>query len=169
MSDLSFLSGLSLTPLEIWNIVIENEVHKQSLSALDSVLSQAQIQKMIISLKFIVNKPENEREEILRELKCPDADKICQLIKASEQYIKNSKPIHQLNDFDWSASIVLGSNQISNLKEPICTFTFNFEDNQNGITSTKSCPVEFTLDEAEAFLVQLEAARSSQRALIPNK
>ena len=166
MSDLSFLASAPVSAFEVWSDVIEHNIHSTPIPSA-KYFTPSQIEKIQACLRFLVQCPSEKREGYLaNELKCPDSSKVAKLIQAYYEFLTEKSPDHTLHDFDWTASLVLGSNQLSNLKEPICTFSFEFDSTDPLKNEPETRNVEFTLDEAQRFLEQLEAARQSQRSLL---
>ncbi|EAY17385.1 hypothetical protein TVAG_319800 [Trichomonas vaginalis G3] len=153
MSELSFLKEIK-SPVEAWKSVLTG-------SDLAEKLTDSQIEKIKLTTNYVYKQPAEKRSAILSELGCPNADGIADLLKSYEAFLKEKSTEHNLVDFDWSASLILGTSKISNLKEPIVTFSFQLKDGTQR-------HVEFTADEAEAFLKQLTAAQDATTALIPN-
>lgn len=125
-----------------------------------------QIHKIVTTLKFLAGQPEGERAGILEGLGCPDSAAVAGVVKTYELILKTTEPTHDLRDFDWSTSVILGTSTISNIKEPICTLRFDIDSREKGRHVVKSRNVELTLDEAEQLLKQLQAARAAQRELL---
>ena len=153
MSELSFLSAFS-SPVEVFKAAILG-------GPLVEKLTQAQIEKIKRTTAFLLKTDETKRKEVLTSLQCPEEDSIVEFISKYQEILRNGGVNHNLVDFDWSTSIILGTSKVSNLKEPIATFRFKLEDGSNPA-------IELTADEAEELLKQLEAAKSAQAALLPN-
>ena len=152
MSELSFLSNKP-NSADLWEAsVLGKEI--------EDPLTPSQIEKIKITTDYLMKSDESKREAILTELGCQNSKGILMFIKKYETLLKSKKVSHNLVDFDWSASFVLGTNKISNLNVPIVTFSFILED------GTKKL-VEFTEEEAEVFLKQLESAKKAQQDLLP--
>lgn len=118
-------------------------------------------------MKYLADHPELDAAAALNELECPQAEDVAKCIKLYSDALKTNQPMHQLKDFDWSASIILGTSTISNIKETICTFKFDVNENEeNGNIATKTHYLELTVEEAEELLEQLKAARAAQTSLI---
>lgn len=162
MSHLSFLSQAPNGPFMTWRAIIDSMVTGVS-KGLEGLTPQ-QIEKIQISTRYLLEHAESERAGILSELECPDTEEICKLLKAYQDYL--TKPTHQLKGFDWTVSVILGTNKVSNLKEPISTFRFDYEEIVNGKSVIKTRTIELTHDEAQAMCNDLEAARSAQTKLI---
>ena len=163
--SLSFLSACSTSVISIFKNVI-SDIITNSSSLIDT-LTPSQIEKIKITIKYLANHSELDASAALSELECPEPEKAAELIKVYSQALKTNQPFHQLKDFDWSASIILGTSEISNIKETICTFKFDVNENEgNGKITTKSHYLELTIEEAEELLEQLKAARATQTSLI---
>ena len=153
MSQLSFLSSFS-SPSEVYKAAIIG-------GPLLEQLSKPQIEKIKRTTEFLLKTDSSKRKEVLTALDCPEEDLIVDFIAKYEEVLRNQEVNHNLVDFDWSTSLILGTSKVSNLKEPIATFRFKLEDGSDPA-------IELTLDEAEELLKQLEAAKSAQSALLPN-
>lgn len=129
-------------------------------------LTPVQIEKVRTTIKFLADQPQEERQQILSSVQCPDAENVTAVINAFAKALKSSEPNHQLRDFDWSVSLVLGTSQVSNVKEPLCTFKFDVNEVENGKTVVKSHNIELSLNEAQQLLAQLQAARNAQRDIL---
>ena len=151
MSELSFLNKVSDPAAAFKAVLLCEKVPDQ--------FSETEIEKIKCTAEFLLKTEAGKRESILSELGCSGAASVADLIGKYEEYV-NSSADHNLVDFDWSASIVLGTKNISNLKEPIATFRFKLTDGSNPA-------VEFTAEEADEFLKQLEAAKAAQSSLLP--
>lgn len=153
MSELSFLKQIS-SPTDAWKSILTGSESTYNLT-------EAQIEKIKLATSFMLKQPAEKRASLLAEVGCPESEKIAELLKSYEVFLKEKATEHNLVDFDWSASLILGTSKISNLKEPVVTFTFKLSDGSQH-------EVEFTADEAEAFLKQLTTAQDATTALIPN-
>lgn len=161
MSELSFLSSCGLSPAQICEQLVEVISSGGDIYNF-APLTQPQIHKLVVTLKFLANQPKADRSAILAELKCPEHQKIANIVDAFEPVLKTKDAVHELRDFDWSASLVLGTSTISNIKEPLCTFRFDTTDGKQQISRN----IELSVEEAEQLLSQLEAARKAQRELM---
>ena len=72
-----------------------------------------------------------------------------------EQFLASKE---KLLDFDWKANLVLESNSISNLNEPLVTLSFR-------IKGKKDVIVECNEDELDSLIYELEKAKSEAQAL----
>jgi len=163
MSGLSFLQEHEASIIDIWQEVIESFMIGSLLPKVSS-LAESQIEKLRVVLDFISTQPKEQYSSILTDLGCPKSGDVANLLASYHSLLKSKAPIHNLRDFDWSTSLVLGTNKVSNLKEPITSFSFEIEN--NGKIENKN--LELTLEEAEQMLKQIEDARSAQRALMGN-
>lgn len=161
MSELSFLGSCGLPPAQVCEQLVEAISSGADIYNLPP-LTQPQIHKLVVTLKFLANQPRADRSTILSELKCPESEKIATIVDSFEHVLKTKDAVHDLVDFDWSASLVLGTSTISNIKEPVCTFRFDTTDGKKQISRN----IELSVEEAEQLLSQLEAARKAQRELM---
>ncbi|KAH0790363.1 COMM domain-containing protein 8-like [Histomonas meleagridis] len=164
MGALKFLSSCKKPAVELFREII-TKMMTGDQSPVDSLTPQ-QSEKLITTIKYLAGKTNEERTSILSELECPTPDQVAQLIQAYAPALETNQPIHQLVDFDWSASVILGTSNISNIKEPICTFKFDVEENVKGKTEINTHTIELTIEEAERLLEQIETARASQTSLL---
>jgi hypothetical protein len=165
MRQLGFLSEIGSSPASLFQEIIEALINGEFTYA-HPLLVPTQVHLIAATIKFVAGLPEEERVEALSSVGCPDAAAIAAQISAYAQYVLPNAPIHTLRDFDWSASLILGSSTISNSKEPLMTFRFDIDANESGKTVTKTRNIELTLEEAQQLLAQLEAARTAQRDLL---
>jgi hypothetical protein len=165
MAELAFLGDLGKPAPAIVQSIIESLIGGQ-FTYTDPLLTPSQLRQLVVTIKTVAGLEENERPEVLSSLGCPDAADVAALINVFAEYLLPNTPIHTLRDFDWSASVVLGTGTVSNLKEPILTIRFDTDTNENGKTVAKSRNIEFTLEEAQQLLKQLDAARSAQRDVL---
>ena len=164
MEGLKFLSVNKKSTIELFREIITRMLTEDP-SPIDSLTPQ-QNEKLITTIKYLAGKTNEERITILSELECSDTEQVAQLIQSYASALETNQPIHQLVDFDWSASVILGTSSISNIKEPICTFKFDVKETVKGKSEINSHTIELTVEEAEKLLEQIEAARSSQASLL---
>ena len=164
MTELAFLGKCGVPAAEACARVAQ--AIGQSAEVRVGGLLPPEIHKIATTLKFLAGQPEGERAGILSELGCPDSAAVAAVIKQYELVLKTTTPTHDLRDFDWSTSVILGTSTISNIKEPICTFRFDLDSREKGRHVVKSRNIELTVDEAEQLLKQLQAARAAQRELL---
>lgn len=161
--ELQFLTNSNA--VSAFSAVAHSIITREPYLEIDS-LTQVQIEKIRTSILFVSNQPESERQGILEAVKCPDAANVVQIINAFSKVLRTSEPNHQLRDFDWSISLVLGSSQVSNIKEPLCTFKFDVDELENGKPVIKSHNIELSLSEAQNILQQIQSARMAQREIL---
>jgi hypothetical protein len=165
MTQLAFLSEVGSSPAALFQEIIEKLINGEFTYA-HPLLVPTQVHVIAATIKFVAALPEGERVEALSGVGCPNAGEIAAAINAYAPYVLPNAPIHTLRDFDWSASLVLGSSTISNSKDPLMTFRFDIDANEGGKTVTRTRNIELTLEEAQQLLAQLEAARNAQRDLL---
>ncbi|OHT01608.1 hypothetical protein TRFO_07514 [Tritrichomonas foetus] len=129
-------------------------------------LTPTQIEKIRATIRFVADQPEADRQSLLDSVKCPDSDKVVAIVNSYSSVLKTSEPLHMLRDFDWSVSLVLGTSQVSNVKESVCNFRFDINENDQGKTVLRTHNIELTLAEAQQLLAQLESARTAQRDIL---
>ena len=167
MSALSFLIDYKNIQLNIWKEIIQSLYIGDNINNLYN-LTSSQIEKMKITLNYLSTQDQNNYEKILLELSCPDYKIVSDFLKKYNLLIKNQTPIHNLIDFDWSTSLILGTKEISNLKEPITTFSFQIENIKNGLPIIENKFIELNIEEAENLLKKIEDSRNPQKDLIQN-
>jgi hypothetical protein len=165
MSGLSFLLSLPTSSVDIFRTILEGTSSGQFTFDIPG-LTQSQVHKIITTSKFVASQPPEERIALLEGVGCPNPNAIAQLIETYSPLLVPKTAFHDLRDFDWSTSVVLGTSTISNIKEPIATFRFDFNGNDGGKGKVKSRTIELTKEEAQQLLDQLEAARTAQRELL---
>jgi hypothetical protein len=165
MSGLSFLRAAAAPPAEIFKSVIE-AISSGQFTFDVAGLTQPQVQKIVTAAKFLASQPAGERVALLEGVGCPSASAVAAIIETYAPVLIPNTAIHDLRDFDWSASVVLGTSTISNIKEPIATFRFDLNATEGGRPVVKSRTIELTEEEARALLNQIEAARTAQRELL---
>jgi hypothetical protein len=165
MSGLSFLRAAAAPPAEVFRSVLE-AISSGQFTFSVAGLTQAQVQKIVTTAKFVASQPAGERVALLEGVRCPSASAVAAVIETYSAALIPNTAIHDLRDFDWSASVVLGTSTISNIKEPIATFRFDLNATDGGRPAVNSRTIELTEEEARVLLSQLEAARTVQRELL---
>jgi hypothetical protein len=165
MTSLSFLSSAGASPAAIFRSVIQSLVSGQFTFDVPG-LTQPQVQKILTAAKFLAAQPAGDRPSLLESVGCPSAASVATVIDAYAEILVPKTAIHDLRDFDWSTSVVLGTSTISNIKVPLVTFRFDLNANEGGRPVVKSRTIELTVEEAQLLLNQLETARTAQRELL---
>jgi hypothetical protein len=165
MSELGFLQAVGAAPQAVFKTIVESLVSGQFTYDVPP-LTPAQVEKVVATSKFLASQRAEARAEILNSLGCSNAREVAAIFNVYGPLLVTKTAIHDLRDFDWSASLVLGTSTISNIKEPICTFRFDVNANEAGRSTVVSRNIELTLEEAQLLLTQLEAARTAQRDLL---
>jgi hypothetical protein len=165
MSGLAFLAELPAQPADVFKTIIQALVSGQFTYNVPP-LTQAQVQKIVHTAKFLAAQPPGERAALLEGVGCPRAGAVAAVLDAYAPFLVPKSAIHDLRDFDWSASVVLGTSTISNIKEPVATFRFDISGGAGGLPGATSRTIELTAEEAQQLLAQLDAARSAQKELL---
>jgi hypothetical protein len=165
MSEFGFLQALGVAPEAVFKAIVESLVSGRFTYDVPP-LTPAQVQKVVATARFLASQPAGARAGILNSLGCPNAGEVAAIFDVYGPLLVTWTAIHDLRDFDWSASLVLGTSTISNIKEPICTFRFDVNTTEAGKPAIVSRNIELTLEEAQLLLNQLEAARTAQRELL---
>jgi hypothetical protein len=162
MTGLSFLATIPAQPATVFKTIIESLVSGQFTYNVPP-LTPPQVHKIVQTAKFLAAQPPGERPALLEGIGCPRAGAVAAVIDTYAAFLVPKSAIHDLRDFDWSASVVLGTSTISNIKEPVATFRFDVGAGSAAVTSRT---IELTAEEAQQLLAQLDAARNAQKELL---
>lgn len=108
-------------------------------------------------IKNAENYVTNERDDIDEHL--------LQILKAESEKVTNGfkdrflAEQEKLLNFDWKANLVLESNSISNLNEPLVTMSFSVKNKADVI-------VECNEEELDSLIQELEKARSEAQSIL---
>lgn len=152
MSDLSFLKGRNVNVGFVFEKVIFSMINNEDIE-IDG-LKQHEIEKIRLVIKFLIKQKSESYLSMLNELNCKEPEVVERLIKKYEKYLDVPGIGNNLIDFDWSTSVILSTNNFSNLKQPISTFKFDISTDEG----EKTKYVELTIEEAEGLLDTLKNA-----------
>ena len=101
---------------------------------------------------YVTNKRDNIDGTLLQILKA-ESDKVIESFK--DNFLANQE---DLLNFDWKANLVLESNSISNLSEPLVTLSFSIKNQADVI-------VECNEEELDSLIQELEKAKSEAQSI----